>query len=268
MNTKRFDWLVNILGQSKAENLRSDLQKAADKADEIGLERKDASANAAPPPPDQQSGQNAPEGDPVHAAAQKLAQQVFDSVQGNGAAITVETLAAAIEEAMRPAVEGGNQEEQPMDTQQTQSKAEGEVKCPACGHMNPAGAATCEKCGAALPAGKSLAEKSLGEMINQMVTDQGEIAKSFVDQSTVIKAQGEKIEQMEKSILPVVEQLAADIKEMKERLGQRPRSASGADETVIDEDSEMGKALKTVMEKGTKGEELSFLGAPVKEMPK
>lgn len=258
--SNRTSFLDRLLGKSNAEDLRADLQKAATLLDQAGLERKEiTSQDATATDTTEVAPAQSPETDPVKEAAAKLAQQIFDGLGGDLTQLTVEKLAAVIAAALQPAVEDP-QEEMPMQTppeQDPAAKAAGDmVKCPACGEMTPADKGVCEKCGAPLSG-----SKALGDLITQMISDQGQIAKSYGEMKNDIAAV--------KALAPVIEKLVNEVEAIRSQLDQRPRSASAADETALDPNNDAIKALKESIEKGVDGGgEQNFLGVPVRQMPK
>lgn len=229
--TPRRNWLRRLIGEEKADAVRSDLQQAAAAADEAGLERK--ALKAVPEEEQQAPAETAPEtpapavetpaaeppaGDPVQEASRKLAEQVFESIQGDPAQLSVETLAAVIAENLQPPAEEPAPAEVP---------AEAPAETPAPAVVPPDDDEMQQD--KALSAD---AQTKALEFIYKVVGDQGEIAGAVAELSDEV--------QTVKAILPVVEQLGRDIADMREQMKLRPRS-SESEENIL-ETAGKGKA--------------------------
>jgi hypothetical protein len=255
--TTRRTWLDRVLGKEKAEEVRSDVQQAAAVADEAGMERKDltkaipeeeqtapapvAEAPAAEAPPVADPEPEAAPGDPVQEAALKLAEQVMVAVP-DLSTLTVEKLQAVIAEALQPAPE-------------------------------PVAEAAAPTPEAPVPPDEMQEDKALGvvvvstpaqtkalDLITQMVTDQGEIAKSVTDLMEDVKTV--------KALTPIVEELARTMQEMQEQFSLRPRSASESDENVLDvqgksKAAKTAQAIEADINKGLRGDTQKVLGVRV-----
>lgn len=260
----RTGWLDKLLGKEKADEVIADTIAAADIADGAGITRKAFTpedeeekkpegeavtapeSEEAPTPHPEKEQEVVPdeekEGDMVAEVGVKLAQQIFDVAKGNLSTLTQDQLGVVIADALRPAVEEETEPEEASSVPQAERDEE--------------------------MAGKSveIADKAIGGMIAQIAKDQGEIAHLYTvltEDVTAVKA-----------LKPVVDDLAKAIQELKAgqeridaRLGDRPRIASQAVETLVDTDSEAGKAIATAAEKGV-NQEKKFLGVPVKNIPK
>lgn len=260
----RTKWLDVLLGKNKADEVIADTVAATEKLEEAGIMPKELKAlpedaqkkpegNAAPAPegdktppppePDKAPPEVPHDGDMVAEVGTKLAQQIFDAAQGNLSTLTQEQLGKVISDALRPAVE---EEAAPMPMSDMPPAQREEDM-----------------------AGKSLdttaadtiatTDKALGEMIVQMAKDQGEMAQHY--QELVAKVAAEK------ALAPVVEELVKAVAEIKSQLSDRPRIASRAPETLVDEETEAGKAIKEAAEKGINREK-TFMGVKVKDIPK
>lgn len=92
--------------------------------------------------------------------------------------------------------------------------------------------------------------KSLKDYIASTTKDMGHIARGQIDMAQAVK-----------SLVPNVEALAERIKTLEQRLDERPRQASQAQETRIENQTVEGK-----IKKGLEGE-TKVLGIPVRETP-
>jgi hypothetical protein len=244
---KRKGWLAGLVGTDKADEVITDTEEAASKLDEAGVTRKQMEdEEEATPPPAEETPEEAPpedeekqeDGDVVDEAAVTLAQQVFDAAGGDLSAVTPEQLAALLADALRPAVD----EEPAME--ETAAEA-------------PAPEREEELAGKSLPL--QVTAKDLADAIGQMAKDQGEIARHY-------QAIAEDVATA-KALVPVVEKLVETLNEIQGRLDNKPRIASRDPATVVDSQTEQGKAIKGAAEKGIREEKRS-LGIPVKDTPK
>jgi hypothetical protein len=266
----RTDWLTKLLG-GKAEEVIADTVAAAEQLDAAGITRKELkpedeekkpegeqtppaegegqapseetppekAPEETPPPPEEEK-----EGDMVSEVGVKLAQQIFDAAQGNLSTLTQDQLGQVIADALRPAVD-----------EETAPAPE-----PASEPVAPPPEREEDAVGKELTAAPTeTTEKALGEMIVQMAKDQGEIVRNY--QALVEKAAKEK------ALVPVVEELVKAIAEIRAQIGDRPRIASRAPETLVDAEDEAGKAIKEAAEKGVNREK-TFMGVKVKNTPK
>lgn len=254
----RTKWLLGaLLGKDKADEVIADTVAATEKLEEAGIMPKElkesdkagavpdkkpqdgnppptdgeqpAPTDQTPPPPDNSQG-----GDMVAEVGTKLAQQIFDAAQGDLSKFTQEQLATVIADALRPAVEQEAPAPNPAPAQQPGKEQQ----------MQDTNKSTGES------------EKAIGDLIETMVKDQGEMAKSY-------QAMTEEMATV-KALVPVVQQLVATVEALNKQLSDRPRIASAAEETAIDKDSEAAKAIETAVKKSV-GEQKKVLGLPVKE---
>jgi len=251
MTTKeRTSWLEGLLGTVKAKEVVTDLEEAKQKADELGLTPKampedepqdtppaEAPADEAPPEP---TPEEEKQDDVAGEAGVKLAQQIFDATGGDLSTLTVEQLGTLIGDALRPAVE-----EEPMP--EAAPAPEGQ----------PPAEREEEMAGKSLPL--AVSAKDVAELVAQMAKDQGEMARHYQELVTSAEAT--------KSLTPVIEKLEAAVAKIQAELDGRPRSASRDPVTVIDDETEQGKALKEAAEKSLR-EEKRVLGVKVKNTPK
>lgn len=259
--TPRRNWLQDRFGKKKAEEVITDLQQSVVDADDIGLERKDltkalpeeeeqpvgeaapaAVAEAPAEAPVVEAAPEPPPGDPVVEASAKLAEQVMASVP-DLSTLTVEKLAAVIAEALQPApapepvAVPAAPVAVPPDDEMQEDKA-----------LNP------------VPAPSLLAQKKALDLIDQMVTDQGQIAKSYTDLTQDMETV--------KAILPIVQQLRETVEDMQEQMNLRPRSASESDENVVDtkgksKAAQTAQAIEADINKGLQGDKRNELGVRV-----
>ncbi len=272
----RFDWLARHLGLTKAAEVIEDTKASQQLADGAGLERKavkppedeqkPAEETAQEPPPAEKPADTPPpaetpaeeeekqEGDVVSEASAKLAEQVFAAAEGNLATLTQEQLAQILADALRPAVEGeqaptGEGEgapPPPPKEQQMEDKSKGaSAPVPTPADHEPH---------------DQEAVKAFTGFVEQILHDQGEMAKSYQAVST----QAGEAAEIAKALKPVVEQLAAAVQAIQAQLNDRPRSASAAPETTLDKDSEAAKAVESALKKSVNGNK-TVLGLPVKE---
>lgn len=168
-------------------------------------------------------------GDAIQAAAAKLAQQITDAVSGDLAQLTPELLTQAIAAALQPMAS----EEMAADGEEDQPPADQEEE------------------------DQQAADKALlrtqQDAITGMTRDMGEMAKAYVEAVTQFK-----------SITPLVSDLVEWKADIEKRLSDRPRQASGADETVIDDAEEVAKSIASAAKKAVKGNH-KVLGIPVTE---
>ena len=270
-NKTRSNWLTDLLGKEKAEEVITDTLAATETLAEAGImpksikafpedEEKKPEGEAPPAPapegekeppapePDKEPVAPPPEedkaGNMVDEVGVKLAQQIFDAAQGNLATLTQEQLGKVISDALRPAVE----EEAPVAEPEAAPAAPPPPEREEDESVKSLGNQVSET-----------TEKALGELIVQMAKDQGEMARGYQEMVDKVAA--------EKALAPVVQELVKAVEEIKAQLGDRPRIASQATETLIDETTEAGKAIKEAAEKGVNREK-TFMGVKVKDIPK
>jgi tetrahydromethanopterin S-methyltransferase subunit A len=98
------------------------------------------------------------------------------------------------------------------------------------------------------------------DLITQMVEDQGQIAESVTELTADVKAV--------KALKPIVEELARTMQEMQEQFNLRPRSASEADENVVDvqgksKAAKTAQAIEADINRGLLGDTQKVLGVRV-----
>lgn len=103
----------------------------------------------------------------------------------------------------------------------------------------------------ASPAGQEMEMmKSLKDYIASTTKDMGEIARGQVDMAQAVK-----------SLIPKLEEQEQRLRVLEQRLDERPRQASQAQETRIE-----NQTIESKIKKGLEGD-TRVLGIPVKEMP-
>lgn len=232
----RDSWLVKVLGPAVGEKMqavlgikRSELNQAAAVLDAAGLQRKE-------------NGSSEEEEKPTEPPAPPTPPEAEDD--------PVMKVAGQLTEHIRAGIEGDY-------SQLTDEK----LKLVLADAMRAAMPAE-----SAAPTDEEEEEKPMAEDSKEM----SEAAKALTDTlASLVRDQGEMARELMqmKSLLPVVEQLAADVKRLNEQLGSRPRAASDAPETEIPSSKESDEVKKEI-EKGLKGGETTFLGVPVRSIPK
>lgn len=257
VTTSRESWLAKVLGPEAAENVqqflgiqREELKQAASLLDDAGFERKSLTQKAegeeeqppAPPPAEQPPAPPAPEdeNDPVLQVAGKLAENISVAVEGDYSKLTEDSLKAMLADAMRAQMPG--EEEAPPPPAE---EAAAPVEEPAMAEDSKA---------------LSEATKAFTETFAQMVKDQGEMARGQVQLIADLKAV--------KELLPTVQRLVEDVKQLQAELNVRPRAASEASETEVPAGTPQAETVRAEMDKGLQGGAKTFLGVEVHNIPK
>lgn len=249
----RESWLTKVLGEEAGEKVqqflgiqREELKQAASLLDSAGFERKSLTQKAegeeeqppTQPPAEQPPAPPAPEdeSDPVLQVAGKLAEDISTAVEGDYSKLTEESLKAMLADAMRAQMPG---EEAPPAEE------------PAAPVEEPAMAED----------SKSLSEatKAFTETFAQMVKDQGDMAREQVQFTADLK--------VVKELLPTVQQLVEDVKQMRAEMNLKPRAASEAAETEVPSGTPQAESVRAEMDKGLQGGKKVFLGVEVENIP-
>lgn len=261
MEDKRSSWikegLAKLIPSKQAEETRADLREAAALLDGEGVERKELKEKAEggvppqeeqkpPQPPQETAPEPQPEdGDVVAQVADKLVQDVTAAVQGDYSQLTEDKLRALLIDAMQPADEAPAAAPPPQgeEMQMAEDKSNGS-----------SGAGITEE-----------RAKALLDTLLDQTEEQGEIAKSVMEQSQQIGALSEAVE---KTLTPKITELLEWKAQIERRLAMSPR-ASEDDSTVIPSGTAKAEDIREEMEKGLQGEPKLFLGhIPVKSEPK
>lgn len=255
LNT-RSTWLQKLFGNNAEQvetalaDVRKETQGATQALDAVGMIRKAATdmigaedettpdekppaPPSEPPTPDEQV-------DDVLRAAQTLASQIKAGVAGDFSKLTEDGLTVALADAMRAAMPDSVPAEE--ETEIVEEDEEETI----------------------MDDNKAMSDsaEAITKAFGQMVEDNGAMARLYTEQQAEIAEI--------KSLKPTVDQLVTAVNELKRQMGDRGRGtlASESDLNEPDLTAEERKSLQSAIEKGLKGAKTTFLGVPVKEIPK